>query len=71
MKLGLFASKTVGLEIAKFLFDQKERLLILGVDAYGDAEINDRIIQMSHVENDAIYTSEDLKKRSAADFCIR
>ncbi len=67
MKLGLFASNTVGLEIAKFLFKQEEQLLILGVDAFGDAEINDKIIQMSNIEGDAIYTSEDLKKRSVAD----
>jgi methionyl-tRNA formyltransferase len=64
VKIGLFAAKTVGFEIAKFLGETSEGLSCLVVDRKEDHKVNDEIIIASKVKVGNIFYSDEIYDNS-------
>jgi methionyl-tRNA formyltransferase len=63
LKLGLFASKKVGHEIAKFLGEKGESLNPLVVDENDAPDLKNQIIEVNKRNTKEIYTSKQLEDR--------
>lgn len=61
-KLGLFAADKIGLQVAKFLGSQREKLSFLILDSKDPFNLNRNIKQASKLPPAKIFYSDDLKK---------
>ena len=62
MRILLFASDTIGLEIAQFLYDKKDTPVVLVLDNADRGGCNDEIIRSSGVAENSIVYSDKLEK---------
>ena len=60
MKLGLFASQQVGLEIAKFFRETNEPVQFVVIDAKGDAALNREIVRHAGVNEGKVFSSDSI-----------